>query len=218
MAFHGAGARERLFRERVGDLFWQGGVAFVVAGRIGEVLLETPRTLLDPLALVRLDAGIEPLVGSGAVAAVVAWHARRDRRSTGTLLLVAAVGLVAAGVAYDLACVVRDACAGAPVPRPFGFPMGGLSEPVFPTPLVSAAVMLAWLGLVVALCARLAAGEAAVLLLGGLALNRALLTPLSALGRDAVGPETWVLGAAGLAAIVFGLVAAIRRADPVRST
>lgn len=201
-----------LARERTGDLFWQGGIAFVVAGRLGEVLLQAPRTLVDPLALVRLDAGIEPLIGAVAVAAVVAWHARRDPASAGALLLATATGLVAAGIAYDIACVVRDGCAGAPVSRPFGFPMSGLSDPVFPTPLVSAAIMLGWLGLVISVSAGLPHARAAALILGGLALSRALLTPLSAIGSTAVGPETWMLGIAGLAAIAWPAVAFVRRA------
>ena len=46
-------------RREVGDLFWNGGVAFVVAGRLAYLATEAPSSLLDPLVLVRIQGGQE---------------------------------------------------------------------------------------------------------------------------------------------------------------
>ena len=75
LLWRSAGPAARLLaleRREVADLFWNGSVAFVVAARLAYVLAESPRTLLDPLVLIRLPGGIEPLAGAAAVAAVVA--------------------------------------------------------------------------------------------------------------------------------------------------
>lgn len=190
-----------LSRGDVTDVFWNAGVAFLVAGRLAYVALQSPRTLFDPLVLIRLPGGVDPLAGALAVAAVIAW---RQRRAGGRWLwaTVGASGLAVATVGYDLACLLRDACYGTTAPSPFGFRMSGFSEPRLATPLIEAALLLALLAVVVAFAGRLRPRAVALLLVGVLPLVRAALTPASALGTGAVGVDTAVLVALGAVALV----------------
>ena len=193
-------------RREVGDLFWNGGVAFVVAGRLAYLALESPQTLLDPIVLIRIQSGIEPLAGVAAVVAVLAWRVRRRGGALWPWATAAAVGLTLAVIGYDLACVLRDACYGATAPSPLGFHMAGLGETRVATPLVEAAVLLAVLSAMLAAAPRLRPGIAALSLVAALALLRAALTPASVLGREAVGVETLVLVALGVGALAAALV------------
>ena len=193
-----------LERRAVGDLLWNGGLAFVVVGRLAYVVAESPRTLLDPLVLIRLPGGLEPLAGAIGVAAAVSWHARR-RDATWAWVTAAAVGLAVATVGYDVACVLRDACYGAAAPPPLGFAMSGFSEARLATPLVEATVVLAAGAALLMLAGRLSTASIALLLLGALALVRAALTPASVLGVDAVGLETMLLAFGGAALLATAL-------------
>jgi Prolipoprotein diacylglyceryl transferase len=188
-------------RTETGDLFWNASIAFVVIGRIAYLIGESPQTLFDPFVLIRLQGGLEPLAGIAGVAAVVAWRAkqRQVRWAVGTT---GAVGLAVATVGYDLACVIRDACYGAPAPVPLGFRMSGLSEPRLATPLIETALVLVALAVLLTFARQLSARSVPLLLVGVLALVRAALTPLSALGVEAVGVGTIVLVISGVSAVV----------------
>lgn len=184
----------------VADLFWNGGVAFVVVGRLAYLLAESPRTLLDPLVLIRLQGGIEPLAGALAVALVVAWRVRRQEQLW-AWITAGAVGVAVATVGYDLACVLRDACYGIAAPPPLGFEMSGFSEARLATPLLEATVVLAAGAVLLRSAHRLKAEAVPLLLIGVLALVRAALTPASVLGADAVGVETMLLAFLGVALV-----------------
>jgi len=193
-----------LERGRLGDLLWNGGVAFVVVGRLAELALESPRTLLDPLVLIRIQGGVEPLAGAAAVAAVAWWHARRAPADRDAWALVAAAALALAVAGYDLACVVRDACYGTAAPAPLGFRMSRLADTRLATPLVEATVLLLALALLLAALRRLPARALAAWTLAAVALLRAALTPASIAGRDSIGAETAVLVVIGVAAAAAG--------------
>jgi prolipoprotein diacylglyceryltransferase len=211
-----AGPTARLLalpRRELADLLWNGGVAFVVVGRLAYVGVESPRTLLDPLVLIRLQGGIEPLAGALGVAAVVAWRARR-RDGAWAWATAAAAGLAVATVGYDLACVLRDACYGTAAPPPLGFEMSGFSQPRLATPLVEATVLLALGAALLRFAHRVPAEVIALLMIGALALVRAALTPASVLGTDAIGLETMVLGLVGVVAIAAAV--AMRFVAPER--
>jgi hypothetical protein len=183
-----------LERRRVADLFWNAGVAFVVAGRAAYLLNETPRTLLDPLVAIRIQGGIEPLVGALASACVLAWMLRRGAAAAGPAWLTAwALGLAVAATSYDLACPLRDACYGAQVPAPLGFSMSGFADTRLATPLVEAAILLGGLGLLVQWWPRWRPGVPGLLLLGAVAGLRLALTPLSVAGWPGVTPEVLAL-------------------------
>ena len=196
-------------QREVTDLLWNGGIAFVVAGRVAYLADESPRTLLDPLVLIRLQGGIEPLAGVVAVAAVVAWRARRrdDRWAWATA---GAAGLAVTVVGYDLACVLRDACFGTTAPAPIGFRMSGLSETRLATPLVEATLLLALAAALLAFVHRLRAEALPLLLVAALALLRAALTPVSVFGSDAVGPATILLLLVGIGAILAAVALLFR--------
>ena len=193
-------------RNELGDHFWNGGVAFVVAGRLAYLALESPQTLIDPLVLIRLQGGIEPLAGVAGVAAVLAWRVRRRGGELWPWATAAAVGVTLAVIGYDLACVLRDACYGATVSTPLGFQMSGLSEPRVATPLIEAAVMLAILSALLAAAPRFGVRALALSLVAALALLRAALTPASALGLEAVGVETLLLVALGVGAVATAIL------------
>jgi prolipoprotein diacylglyceryltransferase len=188
----------------VGDLFWNGGLAFVVGGRLAYLALESPRTLIDPLVLIRIQGGIEPLAGAAGVALVVAWHARRHGAAW-TWLTAGAVGLAVSTIGYDVGCVARDACFGAPAPAPFGFGMSGLTETRLATPLIEAAALLALLAAVLSVVRLTLSRSVGLIVIAGLALVRAALTPASALEGDAIGVETAVLVLAGVVALATAL-------------
>ena len=132
----------RLPQGDVGDLFWNGGLAFVVVGRLAYVGLESSEALTDPLVLIRIQGGIEPLAGLLGAGAILAWQTRYDPASRQTWLAAFAAGLVITVVTYDVACVARDACYGTTAPAPLGFAMSGLSETRLATPLIEAASLL----------------------------------------------------------------------------
>ncbi len=202
-----------LSRGEVTDVFWNSGVAFLVAGRLAYVAQQSPRTLFDPLVLIRLPGGVDTLAGAVAVAAVIAWRQRRG----GDLWLwatVGAVGVAVATVGYDLACVLRDACYGTSAPSPLGFRMSGFSEPRLATPLIEAALLLALLAVVVAFAGRLRPRAIALLLTGVLLLVRAALTPASVLGTGAVGVETAVLVVLGAVALAVAAATYVRVGSP----
>jgi hypothetical protein len=192
----------RLPNEELGDLFWYGGLAFVGVGRLGYVALESPEALTDPLVLIRIQGGIEPLLGLLGVLGVLAWRTRREPALRLTWLAAASGGLVAAAIGYDVACLGRDACFGATAPAPFGFAMSGLSETRVATPLIEAALLLLMSGAV------LSSGVASsvrrgLIALGGIAtLIRVALTPLSVLGTEALGLESVVFAVLGVGALV----------------
>lgn len=184
-------ALTRLPRREVGDLFWNAGIAFVVAARLGYLATESPRSLLDPLVLIRLQGGLLPLLGVLAAIAVVGWRTRGERglsEARLTWLAVAAAGLVAATWTYDIACLARDACYGAVAPAPFGFAMSGLSDTRLATPLIEAALLLVAAGGL--LSSRLSIKQSLLALGGVAALLRAALTLASVQGLDAIGVQT----------------------------
>ena len=187
-------------REALGDLSWYGGIAFVTAGRLAYVALESPDALTDLLVFIRISGGIEPFAGVLATLAVVAWRTRHERGLSGaraTWLAAAAAALVLATATYDLACVARDACYGAAAPAPLGFAMSDLSDTRLATPLIEASLLLLAAG---ALLSTPIAPRRALLALGGLAaLLRVALTPLSVLGTDALGLESLAFVALGAA-------------------
>jgi hypothetical protein len=187
-------------REALGDLFWYGGIVFVAAGRLAYVALESPDALTDPLVLIRISGGIEPFAGLLAALAVVGWRTRGKRahsEARAAWLAAAAAALVLATATYDLACVARDACYGAAAPAPLGFAMSDLSDTRLATPLIEASLLLLAAG---ALLSAPLAPRRALLALGGLAaLLRVALTPLSVLGTGALGLETMLFAALGIA-------------------
>ena len=190
-------------RNEIGDLFWNGSLAFVVVGRLVYVALESPEVLTDPLVLIRIQGGIEPLAGLLGVAAVLAWRTRHDPASKWKWLAAAAGGLAVLAIVYDLSCVARDACYGATAPAPLGFAMSGLSDTRMATPLIEGAALLLAAG--VLLSSNLGARRSLIALAGVAAIARVAFTPLSVLGPDALGLETVLfsllaIAAAGLAA------------------
>lgn len=199
-----------LSRVEVTDVFWNSGVAFLVVGRLAYVAQQSPRTLFDPLVLIRLPGGVDPLAGALAVVAVIAWRQRRRGRDIWLWATVGASGLAVATVGYDLACVLRDACYGTTAPSPFGFRMSGFSEPRLATPLVEAALLLVLLAVVVALAGRLRPRAVALLLTGVLLLVRTALTPASVLGTGAVSVETAVLVVLGAVALAVAVATNLR--------
>ena len=190
---------------RVGDLYWNAGVAFVVGGRVGYLAVESPRSLIDPLVAVRIQGGVDPLVGALAAAAVLAWHARRlPLEGRASALSAWGLGLALATIGYDLACPLRDACYGAPAPAPLGFFMSGLADTRVATPLVEAAALLLGLGLLVRWWPRWSAGGG-VVTIGLVAGVRLALVPLAVSGWD--GPTLEALALAlTVAAAVAGVI------------
>lgn len=188
-------------RSELGDLFWNAGLAFVVVGRLAYVALESPEALTDPLVLIRIQGGIEPLAGLVAIGALLAWRTRRDPASRLTWLAAAAAGLAVTVVTYDLACVARDGCTGIEAPAPLGFAMSDLSETRLATPLIEAALLLLAAGAL--LSSPLSARRGLIVLAGIAALLRVAFTPLSILGTDALGLETVVFAVLGLALLVI---------------
>lgn len=184
-------------RTELGDLFWNGGLAFVVFGRLVYVAIKSSEALTDPLVLIRIQGGIEPLAGLAAVAAVLAWRTRNDRGSLLVWLAAATAGLAVTVVSYDIACVARDACGGTTAPAPLGFTMSGLSDTRLATPLIEAALLLLAAGAL--LSSQLDARRAAIALGGIAALTRVALTPLSVLGSDALGLESVAFAVLGVA-------------------
>lgn len=213
------GAASRLFgisRREAGDLFFNATIAFVIAGRVAYLAAEAPRSLLDPLVMIRFQAGLEPLAGVAGAAAVGLWHMRGGAVAPRWAVAGAgAAGLAVATVGYDAACVLRDACYGVEAPAPLGFEMSGLSEPRMATPLIEAALVLAAAALILASAPRLSPRTPPLLLLATLALVRAALTPASALGAEAIGLETLVLAAGGVMGLGVAVLMEVRRPVPV---
>lgn len=192
-------ARALAAPERVaGDLAWHAGLAFVVVGRAVYLLAEAPGSLLDPLVVVRVQGGIEPLAGAGAAAAVVLWTVRDRLEDAWPLVSVASLALLLAVAAYDLACLARDACYGTPAAAPLGFPMGGLAESRVATPLLEGATLLAVAALLLRWWTRLRPGVGALLAVASVALLRAAMTPLGVAGWRGVSGELALLAAIGV--------------------
>ncbi|MDA0366528.1 MAG: hypothetical protein O2843_11820, partial [Chloroflexi bacterium] len=131
-----------LSRALVGDLFWAAGVGFVIVGHVAYLAVAAPESLWDPFVLIRVQSGVEPLAGAAAAVAVWWWYTRRSRGARAGAALALTVGIVLVTISYDGACVLRDACYGAPAPAPLGFPMAGLADARAATPLIEAAVLL----------------------------------------------------------------------------
>ena len=199
-----------LRRQAVTGLLLDAGIAFVVAGRVAYLLGEQPGDLLDPFVLIQFQSGIEPLAGALAAAVVTAWRARSAPvAALGSWFAVAALALALSVATYDLACVARDACYGAPAPPPLGFRMSGLADTRLATPLLEAALLLAVLGAIVTVWPRLPAYVHALLVAGAIASLRAGFTPLSVRQGDAVGVETYLLVALAAVALVAAIVAVL---------
>lgn len=208
----------RLPRSELGDLFWNGGLAFVLVGRIVYVAIESPEALTDPLVLIRIQGGIEPLIGLAAVGAVFAWRTRRTEADARlTWLAAVAAGLSLTVISYDVACIARDGCAGIEAPAPLGFGMSGLSETRMATPLIEAALLLLVAGALLASDLRARRGLLALASVAALA--RVAFTPLSVLGRDAIGLETVLFAVLGVAvlAIAVGDRAAVPEPAPAEA-
>jgi len=169
----------------VEDQFWWGGLAFLVAGRLGYVALATPELLLDVVVLIRFADGVDPVVGAAASLGVIAWRGRGEGRSELAMRgLVAVVGLMLASVAYGLACPLREACFGATTSTPWGFPMHGLAEPRFATPLIESVLLLAVLAVMVRYVGRWSMERTGWALLAALVVVRVAMMPISASGVD----------------------------------
>jgi len=208
LAFAGGrvAALTRLPRSDVGDLFWNGGMAFVVAARLSYLATESPTSLLDPLVLIRLQGGLHPFVGVLAVIAIVAWRTRGERglsEARLAWLAVAAVGLTVTMWTYDASCLARDACYGAAASAPLGFAMSGLSDTRLATPLIEATLLL----LVASglLSSKLSTTQSLLALGGVAALLRAALTPASVQGVEAIGVETAAFVALGVTLLVVAV-------------
>ncbi len=189
-------------RERVSSLYWNGALAFVVAGRIGYLLGESPQTLLDPLVAIRVQGGVEPLWGAIAVLAVLAWDALRvPQAGRWPLATAGAAGLALAVAAYDIGCPLRDACFGARAEPPLGFAMSGLADTRLATPAIEGAVLLAMTGGLLLGWRFWRPGTAALALVAGVALLRLAFAPLSVLGWPGWGVEELTLAIVGAGAL-----------------
>lgn len=199
-------------RAPIGSLYSDSVIVFVVSGRVAYLLAESPETLLDPLVAIRVQGGIDPLWGAVATLAVLAWAARRQGAAAYWPLATAwALGLAIAVAAYDLSCPLRDACYGARAEPPLGFRMSGLADTRLATPALEGALLLALLGALVLTWRRWRAGVAAHVLVGGVALLRLGLAPLSATGWSGWGAEEAALAVVVSAA---GAGAAWRQLGP----
>lgn len=187
-------------RERVGSLYWNGALAFVVAGRVGYLLGESPETLLDPLVAIRVQGGIDPLWGAAAALAVLGWEARGEA-TRWPLATAWAAGLALAVAAYDLGCPLRDACFGAQAEPPLGFAMSGLADTRLATPAVEGAALLALVGALLLGWPRWRPGVAALALVAGVSLLRLVFAPLSVLGWPGWGVEEVALALVGAGAL-----------------
>ena len=190
-------------RSEVGDLFWTAGLAFVVVGRLAYVALGSPEALTDPLLLVRIQGGIEPLAGLLGIGVVLAWRTWRDSTRRLTWLAAAAAGLAITVIVYDLGCVARDGCSGAAAPPPLGFALSGLSETRLATPLLEAALLLLVAGALFS--SELGVRRSLIALAGLAAIAHAAFAPLSVRGTEAIGIETGLFAALGVAAIAVAL-------------
>ncbi len=189
-------------RSRIGSLYVDSVIAFVVVGRIAYLGAESPETLLDPLVAVRVQGGLDPLWGAAATLAVFAWAARGAGEAAYWPLATAwAAGLALAVAAYDLSCPLRDACFGARAEPPLGFYMSGLQETRLATPALEGGLLLALLGMLVLGWRRWRTGVAAHALVGGLAIIRLGFSPLSAGGWGGWGAHEAVLALAAAAAL-----------------
>ena len=189
-------------RAPVGSLYVDSAIAFVVVGRVAYLGAESPGTLLDPLVAVRIQGGLDPLWGAAATLAVFAWAARGAGEAARWPLATAwAAGLALAVAAYDLSCPLRDACFGARAGPPLGFHMSGLAETRLATPALEAVLVLALLGTLVLGWERWRAGVAAHAIIGGLAIIRLGLGPLSAGGWGGWGAHEAVLALVAAAAL-----------------
>ena len=189
-------------RAPVGSLYSDAVIVFVVVGRLGYLVAESPETLLDPMVAIRIQGGIEPLWGAAATLAVLAWAARGAGRAACWPLATAwATGLALAVAAYDLSCPVRDACWGARAEPPLGFAMSGPADTRLATPAIEGVLLLALMGALLLSWRHWRPGVAALALVGGVALLRLALTPLSATGWSGWGVAEAALALVGAGAI-----------------
>ena len=202
----------------VEDVYWTGGILFLVVGRLLHLATISPTLLTDLPLLIRFPDGVDPL--GGAVAAL-AWALWRSRGASDASLWTAAVaGVAIAAVSYDLSCFAREACYGIPAPAPVGFPMHGLAESRLPTLLIEGALMLAILGLVTQRLDRWPVARLGWALLASLALVRLAMLPLTVPGVtpvDAILLAVVALAATGLAARP-SLARALSATKPPRSS
>lgn len=203
----------------VEDVYWTGGILFLVVGRLLHLATISPALLTDLPVLIRFPDGIDPLGGAAAALAWALWRSRGA--STAASLWTAAVaGVAIAAVSYDLSCFAREACYGVEAPEPFGFPMHGLAESRLPTPLIEAALLVALLALVTQRLDRWPMVRVGWGLLASLALVRLAMLPLTVPGVtavDAILLALVALTATGLAARP-SLARALSATKPPRSS
>ena len=168
---------------RIEDVYWWGGIFFLVVGRLAYVASSSPGLLTDLAVLVRFTDGLDPIAGAAAGLAWAMWKSGGGR-TDGSLWVASVVGLVLAAVAYDLTCSVRASCYGVPASGPLGFPMHGLAEPRMPTPVFEGVVLLVLLGVTVRLLDRWDAGRAGWALLAAASLTRLAALPLTVQGLE----------------------------------
>jgi len=207
---------------RVADLFWNAGVAFVVVGRAAYLLLEAPRSLLDPLVAIRIQGGVAPLIGALAAAAVLLATIHRGLPARGAAALNAwGLGLAIAVTGYDLACPLRDACYGAQAPAPLGFTMSGFADTRVATPLVEATLLLVGLALLLRSWPLWRPGVPGLLALGLVAGLRLAFAPLSVAGWPGMTPEVLALAmvaAMSLAGVIVLQTGASSTAPPAETS
>lgn len=199
---------------RIGSLYGNGVLAFMVAGRVGYLIAESPETLLDPLVAIRLAGGIDPLWGAAAALVALGWEARGAGSLAHWPLATAwAAGLAIAVAAYDLGCPLRDACFGAQANPPLGFAMSGLADTRLATPAIEGAVLLALTGALLLGWQIWRPGVVAFALLAAVALLRLAFTPLSVLGWTGWGIEEVALALIGTGAVGGAAWRQLRPAD-----
>lgn len=209
-------------RRRLSDLWWYGGLSFVIVGRLAFVARGDADSLTDPLVVMRVADGVEPLWGAAAALAVGGFIAMRAaggvsppaaRRALAPAVAPAvtmiAAGLLVSMLAYDLACPLRDACYGRTAPSPLGFRMAALADTRLATSLWEAAALSALLGGLLRSWHELRPGVLAAALLGLLAAVRLVFTPLAVSGWPGWGGEPLVL-ALVVAAAAISIVVLVR--------
>lgn len=201
-------------RAAVSDLYFNGAIVFIVAGRVVYLLLEARDSLFDPLVAVQIQTGVEPLAGAIAVLLLGAWEVSNRRDAVWPLVAGVSLGLVLATIVYDASCIVRDACYGAPAPAPLVFRMSGLADTRLATPLVEAAVLLAGLSLFLRVWPWLSWPARAAFPFAGVAILRGAFTPLSVFEAEAVGVRAYGTILAGVVAVAApGIIALVARRD-----
>jgi len=186
----------------VWDMVLAGGIAGLVAGRLGAMVLAGTNPITSPGDILIVRSGVDTVVASVVALATFGWVARRDLWR----LADAAAAPALAGLAgWHASCILRDACAGTPTDLPWAVTSPGGTVGRHPVEMY-AALALAVGAAALALWRRRArpAGVAAGLALAGAGLVRLLTEPLRpSLGG---GPWEWYL-----AAVVAGAAIGIWR-------